>query len=362
MTWIGDLFRLLAVSQLITIALYFALHQRNRIGRWVTLLAVCLMAYVIADHSALADSEWVTYVLYRIATLTPLVLLIIAHDLFGDGERIHPHIWVLSFFYIMVRVVGIPLYDAAMDNSTFWFIVIYVIPQTIMLYLSILTVYLAARGYRIDLMEERRNFRVIFVVSMGILLAIRTANAYFSFADPFLDSIWLFTIDPLPDYLFSAYLFLITLGFNLMIFQLHRDAFSLITLDIQPVRTPAEPVTEARVEVRFRQGAIDKIKKLMEQDRLYATPGFTISALAQAMSIQEYRLRRLINKEMGYRNFNQFLNHYRIEEASRRLLESTVPVSTIALDIGYGSLSSFNAAFKARYNMTPTEYRSQGKI
>ena len=65
---------------------------------------------------------------------------------------------------------------------------------------------------------------------------------------------------------------------------------------------------------------------------------------------------------MGYRNFNQFLNHYRIEEASRRLLESTVPVSTIALDIGYGSLSSFNAAFKARYNMTPTEYRSQGKI
>ncbi|MFM1895266.1 MAG: hypothetical protein RLZZ385_340 [Pseudomonadota bacterium] len=358
MSWIGDVFRLLAFSQLVTVALYFVLHQRNVIGRLIALLAVCLMAYVLADHSALVDSSNTTYVMYRIATLTPLVLLVIAHHLFVDGGRIHKSIWVLAFFYIAVRFVGIPLYDPGMPNSNLWFVVIYVIPQTIMLYLSVLTIYLAARGYRIDLMEERRNFRVVFVIAIGILLAIRTANAYFSFADPFLDNIWLFTIEPLPDYVFPTYVFIITLGFNQLIFRLHKDAFNLITLPAQDWTIPETPAAPSKGVKGSNQSAIERIQVLMEKERLYATPGFTISDLAQAMSMQEYRLRRLINQGLKYRNFNQFLNHYRIEEASRRLQQSTAPVSTIALDIGYGSLSSFNAAFKARFDMTPTEYRN----
>ncbi len=46
--------------------------------------------------------------------------------------------------------------------------------------------------------------------------------------------------------------------------------------------------------------------------------------------MSESRLRKTINHEMGFRNFNQFLNHYRLAEASKRLKESEAPVSTIA--------------------------------
>lgn len=75
----------------------------------------------------------------------------------------------------------------------------------------------------------------------------------------------------------------------------------------------------------------------------------------------EHKLRRLINKELGYRNFNQYLNRYRIDEASKRLIsEADLPILTIALDVGFNSLSSFNKAFKEKHQQTPTEFRRLG--
>ncbi|NIM18801.1 MAG: helix-turn-helix domain-containing protein, partial [Candidatus Latescibacteria bacterium] len=40
--------------------------------------------------------------------------------------------------------------------------------------------------------------------------------------------------------------------------------------------------------------------------------------------------------------------------------EPRTPVLTIALDVGFRSLSSFNTAFRAHYGKTPTGYRRSG--
>jgi len=78
--------------------------------------------------------------------------------------------------------------------------------------------------------------------------------------------------------------------------------------------------------------------------------------------VPEYRLRRLINQQLGYRNFNAYLNEWRLDEAKQALSDPEqrdVPVSTIALDAGFQSLGPFNRAFKANTGLTPTEFRSQ---
>jgi len=62
----------------------------------------------------------------------------------------------------------------------------------------------------------------------------------------------------------------------------------------------------------------------------------------------------------GHRNFNAFLNRYRIEEAKAALADpeqKEVPVLTIAMDAGFQSLGPFNRAFKAATDLTPTEFR-----
>jgi AraC-like DNA-binding protein len=88
--------------------------------------------------------------------------------------------------------------------------------------------------------------------------------------------------------------------------------------------------------------------------------GLTIGQLAKELDIQEYKLRQMINSQLGYRNFSDFLNSYRIKETAERLRDETnkhLPILTIALDVGFRSLSSFNKAFKATFGQTPTEYR-----
>jgi AraC-like DNA-binding protein len=108
------------------------------------------------------------------------------------------------------------------------------------------------------------------------------------------------------------------------------------------------------------QKLIDALMRLMADERIYRQDNVTIATLATKLKIPEYRLRRLINQRLGYRNFNVFLNNHRIEEAKAALADPTqaeVPVITIAMDAGFQSLGPFNRAFKATTGVTPSEYR-----
>ncbi len=76
----------------------------------------------------------------------------------------------------------------------------------------------------------------------------------------------------------------------------------------------------------------------------------------------EARLAERVLEEMalGYRNFNDFLHDYRLREVAARLAdpkEAHLPVLSLALDCGYGSIGPFNRAFKAKFGMTPTRFR-----
>jgi AraC-like DNA-binding protein len=105
---------------------------------------------------------------------------------------------------------------------------------------------------------------------------------------------------------------------------------------------------------------LDALMRLMSDERIYRHEGITIGMLATKLAVPEYKLRRLINQQLGYRNFNVFLNNHRIAEAKAALADPSqaeVPVITIAMDAGFQSLGPFNRAFKATTGVTPTEYR-----
>ncbi len=76
----------------------------------------------------------------------------------------------------------------------------------------------------------------------------------------------------------------------------------------------------------------------------------------------EAALRALINQKLGFRNFNDFLHHHRLQEAAARVAREDLPVLSIALDCGYGSIGPFNRAFKERLGVTPTEYRAAARL
>jgi len=103
-----------------------------------------------------------------------------------------------------------------------------------------------------------------------------------------------------------------------------------------------------------------RLDRLMTVERIYRQEGLTIAMLAARLDLPEHRLRQVINEGLGHRNFNAFLNRYRIDEAKAALSDLSqrdVPVLTIAMDAGFQSIGPFNRAFKADTGLTPTEFR-----
>lgn len=137
------------------------------------------------------------------------------------------------------------------------------------------------------------------------------------------------------------------------------DGADLFLPAAEPAATTA-PSPAAAIEDGADRKLVDALMRLMADERIYRQENITIGALAGRLKIPEYRLRRLINQRLGYRNFNVFLNNHRIEEAKAALADPTqieVPVITIAMDAGFQSLGPFNRAFKEVTGVTPTEYR-----
>jgi AraC-like DNA-binding protein len=113
---------------------------------------------------------------------------------------------------------------------------------------------------------------------------------------------------------------------------------------------------------RLEQSVLDRLNRRFVAERLYAREALTIAELATLLGSQEHVLRRVINQGLGFRNFNDFLHTHRLKEAAERLADPQsrrIPVLTIALEVGYGSIGPFNRAFKERFGVTPTAYRRQ---
>lgn len=112
----------------------------------------------------------------------------------------------------------------------------------------------------------------------------------------------------------------------------------------------------------LHQELINAIQELMLDQKFYKQEGLTIGQLAEKLDEQEYKLRSVINREMGYRNFPAFVNSFRIEEAKELLLikgKEKLTIQEIAFETGFNSIGPFNRAFKAETNLTPKAFRDQ---
>jgi AraC-like DNA-binding protein len=228
--------------------------------------------------------------------------------------------------------------------------------------LSLLFVGLAARqalvGRETDLVEARRRLRVQLAVSSAAYAAVIMIS----------DVVSPGSSGTAPFNIVNAIgLSAITFAFALSWLGLAREAPLLSPANSDQRSSPPTEVgpdhaPAARPLDGQEQALLEALRKLMEEQRLYRQEGLTIAVLAARLEIPEYRLRRLINRRLGHRNFSSFVNGYRLAEARAALADparADVPILTIALDTGFQSLAPFNRAFKLTAGMTPSAYRRQ---
>ncbi len=104
-----------------------------------------------------------------------------------------------------------------------------------------------------------------------------------------------------------------------------------------------------------------EISELVVGDKLYLEPDLSLSKLSKMLGKSTQQISLVVN-EHAKRNFNDFINYYRIQDSKKLLLNSEndkFTISSIAFDVGFGSLSSFNGAFKKFEGTTPSEFRKK---
>ena len=99
-----------------------------------------------------------------------------------------------------------------------------------------------------------------------------------------------------------------------------------------------------------------KVEATMARDQLFLDSTLTLQMLAERTGISVNYISQAINQHLQ-RNFFDFVNGYRIEEAKRLLATTDDSVLDIALAVGFNAKSTFNAAFKKAAGVTPSRYR-----
>ena len=203
-------------------------------------------------------------------------------------------------------------------------------------------------SWSIDLVEERRRLRVFVVVAAAVYAGFNAIVQMFA------------PVSNAPDVISTA-------NAAILACVVVAIAVSLLRVKGETIFALAEKPAAAAASGESNgadRKLLDALMRLMSDERIYRHEGITIGTLATKLAVPEYRLRRLINRELGYRNFNVFLNNHRIAEAKAALADPSqaeVPVITIAMDAGFQSLGPFNRALKATTGVTPSEYRRRNE-
>jgi AraC-like DNA-binding protein len=279
--------------------------------------------------------------LIAVSTGTVVVFWLFARALFDDGFRLrwwHGLIWLAVTAFSFVNCFWI----APAGNAHFSIVTI----NLLALGFIGLAVAQTISSWPADLVEGRRRLRVFIVSASALYGGLNAILQMLALHGEAADVASLANTTMLAG-IVAAISFAMMRVTGSELFPAPREA-------------PAQVAAAAMAADSVDQKLIDALMRLMADERIYRHDNVTIGSLATKLRIPEYRLRRLINQRLGYRNFNVFLNEHRIAEAKAALADpaqAEVPVITIAMDAGFQSLGPFNRAFKATTGVTPSEYR-----
>ncbi|WDD99637.1 AraC family transcriptional regulator [Thalassomonas actiniarum] len=353
------LLRFLAVGQLSLLCLYILSNSRQLKALLGSSLAVCLSAYLLLT-APVPDHHYgiLRGILLFFTELTPYLLWYFAFSLLNKGligenliseellkERFHPKHWPLAVKALVAGAILWFLYFFGYLQGRGLF---HDINHGLQLILLLHIIFIAVKDLRDDLVTARRNSRLVLTLAscvyFSLTLLLELGDA--SLRDATVFSITNASLVLLSTSVFGWYYF--------------RGSFK----DISPLPATADnqqEITDAAApEIPVEYQAIYQQLCQRMADGFYMQSQLTITALASELTTPEHQLRKLINQHLGFRNFSDFLNSYRLVEACSQLEDIEhirKPILTLALELGYGSVATFNRAFKAKTGKSPKEYR-----
>ena len=107
--------------------------------------------------------------------------------------------------------------------------------------------------------------------------------------------------------------------------------------------------------------AIKKLFALMEKEKLYLNNNLKLNDVANKMNLPMYFISQIINEQLG-KNFYDFVNDFRVNEAKKRIADKNfdhITILAIGFDSGFNSKTAFYSAFKKVTGVTPSVFKQR---
>jgi AraC-like DNA-binding protein len=132
---------------------------------------------------------------------------------------------------------------------------------------------------------------------------------------------------------------------------------------IMQMRNEAERIRYAtsRIERLDVDTVLANLKHLMEAEKVFCDEELSLGGLADELDITPYQLSQIINERL-HKNFNTYINEYRIRESESYLIDDPKrSVLSVSCAVGFNTLATFYNAFCKIHGMTPTKFRERYK-
>lgn len=136
--------------------------------------------------------------------------------------------------------------------------------------------------------------------------------------------------------------------------QRNPDYSKVIKTEILKKHYEKSKVTSLNVEEIIQELII-----IMEKEKAFASEDISLSLIADELGITSHQLSEIINKNLN-KNFNAFINEYRIKEAQKMLIEEPQrTITSIAIAVGFNTNTAFSTVFSRSTGLSPKEYRKK---
>jgi AraC-like DNA-binding protein len=327
---------------LLRVAVLTGSARSSQVSRYSALLLASIAAYVVdsAPGSGALDLR-LRAPLHFLNCGIPAAFWIAMGAIFFDEFRLR---WYHALAWLTLAALGaVDMFRHPMSID--------VARTALSVSLMLLGVWQALAGRATDLVEGRRRLRVWYAIVTALYGVLVIAS----------DWLWSGGMSAAPLSLANA-IGLMGLIFLFAVLGSLPPSEPSVAVPVEGRPTPSLPNDAPQGPPLTGADAtqLAALRKLIDHGRVYREPDLSVASLSQKLDIPEHRLRHLINRQLGHRNFSAFINGYRLAEAEAALgdpAQAAVPVLTIALDAGFGSIGPFNRAFKVHTGLTPTEYR-----
>jgi AraC-like DNA-binding protein len=352
---IVTLFALSTVFPTVALSACIAVSGRERKASGLLLCAIFIVIALLTVSSVFL-SNWSYMRYFPVAHLCNLTVMLIGPLFFlyvkSSVEpvfRFRKWHWLLfvpfiaSISYFSYRTLAFDLFYGK-HTRQLGYKIIESIQDAVYFCLVIFT--LARNGYSLRrIAADFRDWRITWIRFLFVSLVIIAVNKFYT--------------SIVCDYFNNARLYLMSVSSYFLFITL----FVSVALFLFFNRHDFFPAKERRYrDSNLGEGEKDtmhaRLVQLMDRDRLYLDPDLTLARLAERAKVSPKALSQVINERIG-RNFNDFINEYRIKNACALLSDAGCrsTITEILYDSGFNSKSVFNEAFRKHTGKTPSEYR-----